>query len=141
MIRDIVTDTTFLARPATDADPSDPLDAALGRDLADTLKANRERCVGMAANMIGGDRRVIAFVDQELGGVTVMFNPRITAADGLYDTSEGCLSLHGERRTTRARRIEVDYVTRTGKPRHTAFTGYTAQIVQHEVDHCDGVLI
>lgn len=142
MIRDVISSIDILSQPSRDADPADPLDSAIAHDLADTLKANRERCVGMAANMIGEDRRIIVFVDEAMGGaVSVMFNPRITVADGAYDTAEGCLSLHGERRTIRHERIEVDYLTRTGRARHAAFTGYTAQIIQHEIDHCDGIVI
>ena len=84
----------------------------------------------------------IAFVDEGLGSaITVMFNPQITAADGEYDACEGCLSLHGERHTPRFRRIEVDYTTRKGRARHATFTDWTAQIIQHEIDHCNGVLI
>ena len=96
----------------------------------------------MAANMIGEPKCVIAFVDEGLGSaITVMFNPQITAADGEYDACEGCLSLHGERHTPRFRRIEVDYTTRKGRARHATFTDWTAQIIQHEIDHCSGVLI
>ena len=109
---------------------------------ATTLEANRSRCVGMAANMIGEAKAIIVFVDEELGGrITVIFNPRITAADGAFDTSEGCLSLKGERRTLRYRRIEVDYQDRCMRDRHATFTGWTAQIIQHEVDHCNGIII
>lgn len=142
MQRTIVTDTSFLSRPSDPADPADPLDAAIAQDLKETLAAHREECVGMAANMIGEPKRVIAFVDEGLGSaITVMFNPQITAADGEYDACEVCLSLHGERHTPRFRRIEVDYTTRKGRARHATFTDWTAQIIQHEIDHCNGVLI
>ena len=84
--------------------------------------------------------RIVAFVDEDFGGrIFVMFNPHITAEDGAFDTAEGCLSLQGERRTVRYQRIEVDYMDRKFRERHAAFTGFTAQIIQHEIDHCDGV--
>ena len=96
----------------------------------------------MAANMIGVPKRIIAFVDEDFGGrIFVMFNPHITTEDGAFDTAEGCLSLQGERRTVRYQRIEVDYMDRKFRERHAAFTGFTAQIIQHEIDHCDGVII
>lgn len=139
MQRPIMTSVSFLRRPA---EPATADDLPIADDLRDTLEANRSRCVGMAANMIGEAKAIIAFVDEEMGGrITVMFNPRITAADGAFDTSEGCLSLKGERRTLRHRRIEVDYQDRRMRDRHAAFTGWTAQIIQHEVDHCNGIII
>ena len=114
----------------------------MAQDLKDTLDAHRNGCVGMAANMIGVPKRIIAFVDEDLGGrITVMFNPHITAQDGAYDASEGCLSLNGERHTLRYQRIEVTYEDRRFRERHATFTGFTAQIIQHEIDHCDGVII
>ena len=110
MQRPIMTSVSFLRRPA---EPASADDLPIADDLRDTLEANRSRCVGMAANMIGEAKAIIVFVDEELGGrITVIFNPRITAADGAFDTSEGCLSLKGERRTLRYRRIEVDYQDR-----------------------------
>ena len=139
MQRPIMTSLSFLRRPA---EPATADDLPIADDLRDTLEANRSRCVGMAANMIGEAKAIIAFVDEEMGGrITVIFNPRITAADGAFDTSEGCLSLKGERRTLRYRRIEVDYQDRCMRDRHATFTGWTAQIVQHEVDHCNGIII
>lgn len=139
MQRPIMTSLSFLRRPA---EPATADDLPIADDLRDTLEANRSRCVGMAANMIGEAKAIIAFVDEEMGGrITVIFNPRITAADGAFDTSEGCLSLKGERRTLRYRRIEVDYQDRCMRDRHATFTGWTAQIIQHEVDHCNGVII
>lgn len=139
MQRPIMTSVSFLRRPA---EPATADDLPIADDLRDTLEANRSRCVGMAANMIGEAKAIIAFVDEEMGGrITVMFNPRITAADGAFDTSEGCLSLKGERRTLRHRRIEVDYQDRRMRERHATFTGWTAQIIQHEVDHCNGIII
>ena len=139
MQRPIMTSVSFLRRPA---EPATADDLPIADDLRDTLEANRSRCVGMAANMIGEAKAIIAFVDEEMGGrITVMFNPRITAADGAFDTSEGCLSLKGERRTLRYRRIEVTYQDRRMRERHATFTGWTAQIIQHEVDHCNGIII
>lgn len=139
MQRPIMTSVSFLRRPA---EPASAEDLPIADDLKDTLEANRSRCVGMAANMIGETKAIIVFVDEELGGrITTMFNPRITAADGAFDTTEGCLSLKGERRTLRYRRIEVTYQDRRMRERHAAFTGWTAQIIQHEVDHCNGIII
>lgn len=139
MQRPIMTSVSFLRQPA---EPATADDLPIADDLRDTLEANRSRCVGMAANMIGEAKAIIAFVDEEMGGrITVIFNPRITAADGAFDTSEGCLSLKGERRTLRYRRIEVTYQDRRMRERHATFTGWTAQIIQHEVDHCNGIII
>ena len=139
MRRDITTSIPLLSQPCRDAGPDD---LPVADDLRDTLEANRARCVGMAANMIGETTRIIAFVDEEMDGrIVVMLNPRITAADGAFDTSEGCLSLHGERRTQRHRRIEVEWQDRRMRPHHATFAGWTAQIIQHEVDHCDGRVI
>ena len=139
MQRPIMTSVSFLRRPA---EPASAEDLPIADDLKDTLEANRSRCVGMAANMIGEAKAIIVFVDEELGGrITTMFNPRITAADGAFDTTEGCLSLKGERRTLRYRRIEVTYQDRRMRERHATFTVWTAQIIQHEVDHCNGIII
>ena len=141
MQRPITTAIPFLSQPSEEARNTEA-DLAVAQDLKDTLDAHRNGCVGMAANMIGVPKRIIAFVDEDLGGrITLMFNPRITVQDGAYDTSEGCLSLNGERHTLRYQRIEVDYMDRRFRERHAAFTGFTAQIVQHEIDHCDGVII
>ena len=141
MQRPITTAIPFLSQPSEEARNTEA-DLAVAQDLKDTLDAHRSGCVGMAANMIGVSKRIIAFVDEDLGGrITLMFNPRITVQDGAYDASEGCLSLNGERRTLRYQRIEVDYMDRRFRERHAAFTGFTAQIVQHEIDHCDGVII
>lgn len=139
MQRPIMTSVSFLRQPA---EPATADDLPIADDLRDTLEANRSRCVGMAANMIGEAKAIIVFVDEELGGrVTTMFNPRISAADGTFDTTEGCLSLKGERRTLRYRRIEVTYQDRRMRERHATFTSWTAQIIQHEVDHCNGIII
>lgn len=141
MQRPITTAIPFLSQPSEEARNTEA-DLAVAQDLKDTLDAHRNGCVGMAANMIGVSKRIIAFMDEDLGGrITLMFNPRITVQDGAYDTSEGCLSLNGERHTLRYQRIEVDYMDRRFRERHAAFTGFTAQIVQHEIDHCDGVII
>ena len=136
MVRDIVRDQFFLhipSRPATAAD------AAIADDLMDTLRANAERCVGMAANMIGENVRVIAVSDN--GKYMEMFNPVIIRKDGPFDTVEGCLSLDGTRPVRRYRSVKVQWQTRDMKPRVKAFTGFTAQIIQHEVDHLAGIII
>ncbi|KAA8829665.1 peptide deformylase [Bifidobacterium myosotis] len=139
MQRPIMTSRSFLRMPSEEAVPGDEI---VAQDLVDTLEANRSRCVGMAANMIGVGKRIIAFVDEDLGGrITVMFNPVIASTDGAYETEEGCLSLTGERHTMRYRRIEVDYQDRRFRVRHATFTGFTAEIIQHEVDHCNGIII
>ena len=125
-----MTSRSFLRTPSEAAGPGDE---QVIEDLVDTLEANRSRCVG---------KRIIVFVDEDLGGrITVMLNPVITASDGAFDTQEGCLSLTGERRTLRYRRIEVNYEDRRFRARHATFTGWTAQIIQHEVDHCNGIII
>lgn len=139
MIQPIVHDPLFLAQKSARATPAD---ADTARDLLETLTAHADGCVGMAANMIGVSKRIIVFVDEDLGGrITVMLNPVITASDGAFDAQEGCLSLTGERRTLRCRRIEVNYEDRRFRARHAIFTGWTAQIIQHEVDHCNGIII
>lgn len=139
MQRSIMTSRSFLRTPS---EPAGPGDETVIEDLVDTLEANRSRCVGMAANMIGIGKRIIAFVDEDLGGrITVMLNPVITASDGTFDTQEGCLSLTGERCTLRYRRIEVNYEDRRFRTRHATFSDWTAQIIQHEVDHCNGIII
>ena len=139
MIQPIVHDPLFLAQKSARATPAD---ADTARDLLETLTSHADGCVGMAANMIGVSKRIIVFVDEDLGGrITVMLNPVIAASDGAFDTQEGCLSLTGERRTLRCRRIEVNYEDRRFRARHAIFTGWTAQIIQHEVDHCNGIII
>ena len=139
MQRPIMTSRSFLRTPS---EPAGADDESVALDLVDTLEANRSRCVGLAANMIGVGKRIIAFVDEDMGGrITVMFNPEITSSDGRYETEEGCLSLTGERRTTRYRRIEVAYQDRRLRGRRATFTGFTAEIIQHEIDHCNGIII
>jgi peptide deformylase len=108
-------------------------------DLMDTLLANQDRCVGLAANMIGVLRRIIVFVDQ--GSLTVMFNPEIVKKKDRFEAEEGCLSLSGVRKTQRWRSIKVKYQTEELQTRFKTYTGWTAQIIQHEIDHCNGVLI
>ncbi|WP_044084559.1 peptide deformylase [Bifidobacterium gallicum] len=142
MQQPIETQIVNLAKPARPADPSNPEDLQIAQDLKDTLRAHSDGCVGMAANMIGEPVAIIVFVDDEMGGgITTMLNPRITTAQQYYETAEGCLSLDGERAVTRAQYIEVDYDNTKGKPRHARFEGFTAQIIQHEVDHCLGKII
>ena len=136
MKQEIVHDIVFLAQPSLPAGKED-LQTAL--DLMDTLVANRDRCVGMAANMIGVLRRIIVFVDQ--GSLTVMFNPEIVKKKDRYEAEEGCLSLSGVRKTQRWRSIKVKYQTEELQTRFKTYTGWTAQIIQHEIDNCNGVLI
>lgn len=136
MIRDICKDELFLARKAA---PALPEDLPIAQDLLETLIAHKDGCVGMAANMIGVAKRIIAFESED--GYLVMFNPVILKKSGPYNTEEGCLSLEGVRPTKRWKSIKVQYETADGKPRILTFTGWTAQIIQHEIDHCDGILI
>ena len=136
MVREIVKDPIFLARRSRDAAAED-LPVAL--DLLDTLEAHKQSCVGMAANMIGQAVRIIAFDNQ--GSYMVMLNPEILKASGRYDTEEGCLSLSGVRKTRRWRQIKVQYQNERFETRLKTYTGFTAQIIQHEIDHCNGVLI
>lgn len=137
MIQPIMHDPLFLAQKST---PATPEDAPVARDLLETLTAHADGCVGMAANMIGVLKRIIA-VEAEDGGYLVLFNPVILKKSGLYEAEEGCLSLEGVRKTKRYQSIKVQYQTMDGKPRIKTFTGWTAQIIQHEIDHCDGVLV
>ena len=136
MVRDIMRDETFLAQKA---DPATPGDLPVAKDLLDTLTANQSRCVGMAANMIGVNKRIIAF-DNE-GEYMVMFNPEIVKKSGPYQAEEGCLSLMGVRPARRWKSIKVKFQNERFQERCKTFTGRTAQIIQHEVDHCDGIVI
>lgn len=129
-------DEAFLSQPS---EPAGPEDAALAADLLDTLAAHKETCVGMAANMIGVRKRVIAF-DCE-GRYMVMLNPEIIRKSDPYTAEEGCLSLSGVRKTTRWRSIKVRYQNEALGERFKTFRGWTAQIIQHEIDHCNGILI
>ena len=136
MIRPIMKDPIFLSRPSA---PALPEDLEIGHDLLETLAHHKEGCVGMAANMIGVAKRIIAF-DNE-GKYMLMFNPEIVKCSGQYDTQEGCLSLPGLRNTKRYQSIKVRYQNELFQTRFKTFTGWTAQIIQHEIDHCNGVLI
>ena len=136
MIRDICKDELFLARKAA---PALPEDLPIAQDLLETLIAHKDGCVGMAANMIGVAKRIIAFESED--GYLVMFNPVIVYRKGLYLAEEGCLSLQGQRRARRHRTIKVQWQDRQMQTHVRNFTGWTAQIIQHEIDHCDGILI
>ena len=136
MIRPVVRDPIFLAQKSA---PAMAEDLQTAQDLLDTLEAHKDGCVGMAANMIGVSRRVIAF-DNE-GAYMVMFNPEIVKSSGPYTAEEGCLSLDGLRKAKRYRSIKVQYQNEQFQTRFKTFTGWTAQIIQHEIDHCNGVLI
>ena len=137
MVRELIHDPLFLARKST---PATREDRPIARDLLDTLEAHRETCVGMAANMIGQTKRIIAVNDN--GKPLLMLNPEILKTSGEYDTEEGCLSLlGGPRKTKRYEKIKVRYETMDFQVRIKTYTGWTAQIIQHEVDHCNGILI
>ncbi len=136
MIREIMKDPIFLAQKST---PATVEDIPTAQDLLDTLIAHADGCVGMAANMIGVSKRIIAFNDE--GSYMLMLNPVITKFSGPYDTEEGCLSLPGVRPTRRYKSIKVEYQTLKLEKRVKTFTGYTAQIIQHEIDHCNGIII
>ena len=136
MIREIMKDPVFLAQKSA---PATPEDLSLAQDLLDTVSAHRDRCVGMAANMIGVLKRVIVF--EQDGAYSVMFNPEIVKCSGRYKAQEGCLSLPGVRETLRWTSIKVQYQNEKFQTRLKTFTGWTAQIIQHEIDHCDGILI
>ena len=136
MIRDIMKDETFLAQKA---EPATPDDLPVAQDLLDTLTAHKDGCVGMAANMIGVNKQIIAF-DNE-GKYMVMFNPEIIKKSQPYEAEEGCLSLTGTRKAKRWQSIKVQYQNEQFQTRFKTFTGWTAQIIQHEIDHCKGVLI
>ena len=136
MVREIMKDPVFLAQKST---PATAADIPVAQDLLDTLIANAAGCVGMAANMIGISKCIIAFYDE--GKYTVMLNPEIIKFSGAYDTEEGCLSLPGVRPVRRYNNIKVQYETLKLEKRVKTYTGYSAQIIQHEVDHCKGILI
>ena len=136
MVREIMHDETFLAQKAESATSED---LPVAQDLLDTLAAHRDGCVGMAANMIGVNKRIIVF-DNE-GTYMVMFNPEIIKKSGPYEAEEGCLSLIGIRKAKRWKSIKVQYQNEKFQTRFKTFTGWTAQIIQHEIDHCEGILI
>ena len=135
MVCDICKDTVFLAQKAA---PATAEDLGAAQDLLDTLIAHKDGCVGMAANMIGVNKRIIAFDD---GRYQVMFNPIIIKHSGPYEAEEGCLSLTGRRRAKRFQTIKVQWQNEKFQTRLKTFTGWTAEIIQHEIDHCEGVLI
>lgn len=141
MIKELMHDPIFLAGKS---EPATKDDLQVAEDLLDTLVAHKDSCVGMAANMIGVRKCIIAFLDESGRAPTysVMINPEIIKKDGAYDTEEGCLSLLGAPRPCkRYKSIKVKYQTLELQTRIKTYTGWTAQIIQHEVDHCDGVLI
>lgn len=136
MIRPICKDNIILSRKSV---PATKLDMQVIEDLLDTLEANADRCVGMAANMIGVNKRIIVF---SVGPMNIpMINPVITKHADPYEAEEGCLSLDGVRKTTRYQSIEVEFLDRNFIKQKQAFSGFTAQIIQHELDHCNGILI
>ena len=136
MIREICRDETFLSQKAA---PATADDLATAQDLLDTLTAHKDSCVGMAANMIGVCKRIIAFDND--GTYMVMFNPVIVRQSGPYEAQEGCLSLTGVRKTKRFQTVKVQWQNEQFQTRLKTFTGWTAEIIQHEIDHCEGILI
>ena len=141
MVKELIHDPIFLAGKSETATKED---VQIAQDLLDTLMAHQYTCVGMAANMIGAKKRIIAFLDEsgQVPTYTVMLNPEIIKKDGAYDAEERCLSLlGGPRPCKRYKTIKVQYQTLEMQTRTKNFTGWTAQIIQHEVDHCNGVLI
>ena len=136
MVKPIMKDVIFLGRKSV---PATKDDLQTGYDLLDTLKFHREECVGMAANMIGISKNII-IVNNEFGDI-VMFNPVITRKKGPYETEEGCLSLTGVRKTTRYEEIEIEYYDFSWKKHTEKYTGFVAEICQHEVDHLEGIII
>lgn len=136
MVKKIVRDVFFLAQKS---EPATKSDLQIGTDLQDTLQANRDRCVGMAANMIGVRKNIII---ANMGFMNlVMYNPVLIAKSEPYETEEGCLSLEGVRPTTRYQHIEVEYQDHNWKIQKQKFSGWTAQIIQHELDHLAGIII
>lgn len=136
MVQPVCKDVIFLAQKST---PATQEDLAVGQDLLDTLSAHKEECVGMAANMIGVAKRIIAF-DCD-GTYLVMYNPEIIKSARPYETEEGCLSLTGRRKTKRFETIKVRYQNERFQERLKTFSGWTAQIIQHEIDHLSGIII
>lgn len=137
MVRDITKDPIFLSQPSK---PATEADRPVARDLLDTLAAHRDRCAGMAANMIGELKRIIVFEGED-GDPVLMYNPEILKKSEPYRAAEGCLSLQGLRQGERWKTIKVRFQNGAFKTRIKTYTGYTAQVIQHEIDHCNGVLI
>lgn len=137
MVRELVHDPILLAKRS---EPATRDDGQITRDLLDTLEAHRQTCVGMAANMIGQYKRIIVFYDGDTP--VIMLNPEIVKAEGVYEAEESCLSLlGGPRKAVRFQKIKLQYQTLQQQTRLKTYTGWTAQIIQHEIDHCNGVLI
>ena len=136
MIQPIMKDESFLAQPSEAATPED---RQIALDLLETLIAHKDGCVGMAANMIGVSKCIIAFENGD--DYMIMFNPRIVKCSQPYTAEEGCLSLEGRRQTRRYKSIKVEYQNEAFQTRLKTFTGWTAQIIQHEIDHCNGIII
>ena len=136
MVRPIMKDRFFLSQKSK---PATPEDGSVAQDLLDTLAAHRDGCVGMAANMIGVAKRIIVFTND--GSNMVMFNPELIKVSEPYETEEGCLSLEGVRKTTRYRKITVRYQNAAFQTKQRTFLDWPAQIIQHEIDHCNGILI
>ena len=136
MIKEICKDEEFLAIVSDEATADD---LGTAQDLLDTLIAHKDGCVGMAANMIGISKRIIAFEND--GGYMVMLNPVIVKQSGAYDATEGCLSLEGTRKTKRWQTIKVQWQNEKLQTRIKTFSGFTAEIIQHEIDHCNGIII
>lgn len=136
MVCEICREEAFLAQKAEAATAED---LGVAQDLLDTLAAHRDGCVGMAANMIGVNKRIIVFESD--GKYMVMLNPVIVRQDGVYEAQEGCLSLAGVRKTKRFQTIKVQWQNEKLQLRRKTFTGWTAEIIQHEIDHCEGILI
>ena len=136
MIREICKDEAFLAQRAK---PATADDLCVAQDLLETLEAHKDGCVGMAANMIGANKRIIAF---DNGGThMVLFNPEIVKCSGPYQAEEGCLSLTGTRKAKRFQTVKVQWQNEKFQTRLKTFTGWTAEIIQHEIDHCEGIVI
>ena len=136
MVCEICREEAFLSQKAEAATAED---LGVAQDLLDTLAAHRDGCVGMAANMVGVNKRIIAFESD--GKYMVMLNPVIVRRDGVYEAQEGCLSLAGVRKTKRFQTIKVQWQNEKLQLRRKTFTGWTAEIIQHEIDHCEGILI
>ena len=136
MIKQIIHDPIFLARRSL---PATAEDVSVADDMLETLRANADKCVGLAANMIGVSKCIIVFDNN--GTYAEMFNPEILSGREIYETAEGCLSLDGTRKIKRYKTIKVKWQNRQMQTRIKTYTGWTAEIIQHEIDHCNGILI